>query len=302
MDEELSTLSQQRHVLAARVEDGQCVPVFEHESDQAAPSGSAFKVYVLGAVVDAVERGDLTWDQELTVTEEIRSLPGGTLQEAPAGTKVSVRRAAELMISISDNTATDMLIDALGVQAVEEAYTDMGLSDNNMDGLTPLPTTAQLFQLGWGVDDDIRQQWSGADTQTQREILADLPEGVADIDPLSVTEPRWEEGVDYFISAADLCAAHVALQERAQTPAGEPVRAIVAENVGIPSVAAGFDYLAFKGGSVPGQLTLTWYGEVDDVAVVAIVQVATDEQIDANQVLGPAADVLTLLRTDDASN
>ncbi|CAN5548676.1 hypothetical protein BH23ACT6_BH23ACT6_13120 [soil metagenome] len=218
VEEELSALSQQRNILAARVEDGQCVPVYEHESQRSAPAGSAFKLYVLGALIDAVERGDLAWDQELSVTDEIKSLPSGTLQEAPAGTKVSVERSAELMISISDNTATDMLIEALGVDAVEDVYADMGLSDP--DGLTPVLTTAQLFQLGWGVDDDIREQWSGADTQAQRQIVADLPAGVDGIDPLSVTEPRWGDGIDYFVSAADLCAAHVALQERAATPAG----------------------------------------------------------------------------------
>lgn len=39
--------------LPARVEDGACVPVYEHEADVPAPMGSAFKVYVLGALIDA---------------------------------------------------------------------------------------------------------------------------------------------------------------------------------------------------------------------------------------------------------
>lgn len=67
-------------------------------------------------------------------------------------------------------------------------------------------------------------------------------------------------------------------------------------------MAQGFDYLAFKGGSAPGQLTLTWYGEVGDDQVVTIVQVVSDELIDSNTVLGPAADVLTLLREDVATS
>ncbi len=111
----------------------------------------------------------------------------------------------------------------------------MGLDEP--EGLTPLLSTAQLTQLGWGPDDDARAQWSDADT---------------------VTDPRWQDGIDYFASATELCSAHVALQERAQTPAGEPVRSILAGNPGLQSAARSLDYLGVKGGTAPGQLTLTW--------------------------------------------
>lgn len=291
---ELSEVADEHHLLTAQVEDGGCVPVFERDADESAPIGSAFKLYVLGALVDSVKSGDLAWDDDLTITEDLKSLPSGTLQEEPDGTTVTVQEAATAMISISDNTATDMLIDAIGVEQVEAVYADMGLQ--GPDGLTPLLTTKQLFQLGWGADEDARARWSTADTDEQRAILADLAPGVEGVDPATVIDPRWQEGIDYFATANELCSAHVALQERAESPAGEPVRSILASNTGLPSAAEQFDYLGFKGGAAPGQLTLTWYGEVDDAGMVAVIQVAGESVVDPNVVLGPASDTLQLLR------
>lgn len=296
IDAELGEVARDHHLLAARVQNGACVPLFEVDADEPAPIGSGFKLYVLGALVDAVEAGDLAWDDDLTITAEVKSLPSGTLQEEPDGTTVTVQEAATVMMSISDNTATDLLIEAIGVEQVEAVYEDMGLQEP--DGLTPLLTTKQLFQLGWGGDDQARTAWTGGDTDEQRAILGDLAPGVEGIDPAEVVDPMWQEGIDYFATASELCSAHVALQERAQTPAGEPVRDILSANPGLPGAAEQFDYLAFKGGSAPGQLTLTWYGEVGDADMVTVIQVAADSPVDPNAVLGPASDTLELLRQE----
>jgi beta-lactamase class A len=44
----------------------------------------------------------------------------GTLQDLPDGTKLTVEQAAVKMISVSDNTAADMLLKLVGRAAVEE--------------------------------------------------------------------------------------------------------------------------------------------------------------------------------------
>lgn len=294
VDAELAGLGEQTHVLAARVQDGSCVPVHSTEADEPAPIGSVFKLYVLGALADAVEAGDVSWEDELEVTEEIRSLPSGQLQDAPPGTTVTVREAAELMIAISDNTATDLLIEHIGVAAIEDSLAGLGVQDPQ--GLTPFPTTAQFFQLGWGADDQARQAWGAADTAEQRQILQGLAPGVQGVDPRDVLAPRWEDGIGWFATAQEICAVHVALQQRAQTPAGEPLRGIVSANPGSPTLAADTDYLAFKGGSAPGTVTYSWYAETaDGDPVVAVVQVAGDVSVDPIAVLGPAQDVVLLL-------
>lgn len=297
LEEELLGLGEETHVLAARVQDGACVPVHETAADEAAPIGSVFKLYVLATLVDAVAADDLTWEDELEVTDDIRSLPSGELQDAEPGTTLSVQEAAELMISVSDNTATDLIIEALGVETIEEALSGLGVQDP--DGLIPLPTTSQLFRLGWDSEEEVRGAWGVADTAGQRDILEGLTPGVEGIDPQSVTDPRWAEGIDWFADAQDLCAVHVALQERAQTPAGEPVRDILSTNPGSLAASATVDYLGFKGGSAPGAVTYSWYAEpAEGDPVVVVVQVADKGAVDPLAVLGPAQDLLFLLTQD----
>ena len=45
-----------------------------------------FKLYILSAVANQIDAGDLKWDQQLTITEQIKSLPTGALQNKPDGT------------------------------------------------------------------------------------------------------------------------------------------------------------------------------------------------------------------------
>jgi len=125
--------------------------------DQGAhPLGSMFKLYVLGAVEKAVADGRLSWDGRLTVTDAVKSLPSGQLQDAPTGTTVTVERAAELMISISDNTAADMLIDAVGRARVEQSVVRMGAAQPSL--LTPFLRTRELFTLDGDIE--LRARWS----------------------------------------------------------------------------------------------------------------------------------------------
>ncbi len=253
--------------------------IFASGEDGAFPVGSVFKLYVLGAVTDAVAAGTLAWDTELTLTDDVKSLPSGTLQEEPAGTVVTVRQAAEAMIAVSDNTATDLLIQAVGREAVEAQLAVMGHSDPALN--TPLLTTRELFLLGWGGDDARRAAWADGDAQERRAILAALPAGPPDIDPMTISAAVWQDDLDWFATPDDLVAAHLALQQKADTPAGEPLPAVLGANPGIePEVAGEFDEVAFKGGSSMGVLALTHHYRDAEGAWVVTLQARSDSQTD----------------------
>ncbi len=271
----------------AEVVDGRCVPLdgmpAGPSAGQALPIGSMVKLYVLGAVVDAIAAGELAWDDELTVTDDLRSLPSGELQDEPTGTTVTVLEAAQAMISISDNTATDLLVDAVGRTAVEAELAVMGQADPSPN--VPLATTRELFQVGWGGGAERRLAWQDADEAGRRALLAALPGGVLEVDYGAIASTAvWPFGVDWFATGADLCAAHVALAERAQTAAGEPIRDILSANPGVPRDGEGgvgvdvWPYVAFKGGSSTGTMGGSWYAEgegPDARRVVVVVQTAT---------------------------
>ena len=50
-----------------------------------------FKLYVLGAVAEMIDSGDVGWDDPVEIRDELDSLPGGETQNEPAGSVVSVR-------------------------------------------------------------------------------------------------------------------------------------------------------------------------------------------------------------------
>lgn len=241
----------------------------------AAPIGSIFKLWVLGAVTDAVAGGRLAWEDALVIDAQVRSLPSGELQNLPDGATVTVREAAEKMIAISDNTATDALIRAVGRDAVERAMAAMGHSDPSLN--TPFPTTRELFWLLLG-DGDLRTLWDGAagDADARRAVLERLPAGVPDAAALGGAQPAWRDGVDWFATADDLTAAHAALQERATTPAGTPLRDILSANPGV-EFGEPWRYVAFKGGSSIGVMAGSWYLEREGAAPVVVTVLARSD-------------------------
>ncbi|WP_419183576.1 serine hydrolase [Serinibacter arcticus] len=271
--------------------------VFSSGEEGAFPVGSIVKLYVLGAVVDAVEAGTLTWEDTLTVTDDLKSLPSGELQDAPSGTTVTVREAAEAMIAISDNTATDMLVAAVGREAVETQLAEMGHHDPSLN--IPLLTTRDLFVIGWGDDATRRTTWADGDETVRRDLLASLPSGLPGVDPLTVSTPVWQDGVDWFATPEDLVAAHLALQKKAETPAGEPVPDILGANPGFaPEVASTFDEVAFKGGSSMGVLALSWFVSGPDGDHVLTLQARSDQPsltTDGRPYLAATQDAVMLL-------
>ena len=265
--------------------------------DSAFPVGSIFKLYVLGAVTDAGAEGTLAWDDVLVVTDDVKSLPSGLLQDAPDGTEITVQEAALQMISISDNTATDMLIDAVGRDAVQDQLAVMGHSDPDLN--IPFLTTRELFLLGWADGGANRAGWAAAAASTRDQILADLPAGRPQVAVTDVVEPVWQDGIDWFASPTDLVAAQVALQEKAKTEAGAPLAEILGTNAGIvPELAATFDSLAFKGGSSMGVFALSWYvsGEHGDHVVTLQARTENTADIgDARAYFASAQDALALI-------
>lgn len=101
-----------------------------------------FKLHVLYAVADLVGRGELSWQDTPNVTYPVRSLPSGTLQDASLDTEVTVAEAAEQMIAVTDNAATDMLIDRTGRTRADTGHHDPAARNT-------FPTTQEVFRLGW---------------------------------------------------------------------------------------------------------------------------------------------------------
>ncbi len=272
LEEQLEQFPATVHALIISADDlrGDGEALLDLAGSEPAPLASIFKIYVLLAVSDAVAAGELSWDDELTVNDEVRSLPSGELQDEPSGTVVTVREAATKMIEISDNTATDMLIQRLGRDSVESAVEDAGHHDPRL--LEPFPSTREMFQIEWG-NPVYLERWTTGSSDERRALLDEisrLPFSLEDIE-LS-NDPLWHEGVEWFASPRDIAAAHLALQD-----SGDPmVREIMARNPGVSGES--WDYVAFKGGSSVGVLTGSWLVEDSEGnQYVIVIQAASED-------------------------
>jgi len=81
--------------------------------------GSAFKLAVLAALKSQIASGQHTWSEVVQLQPDWKSLPSGFLQTWPQGSPLTLHTLAALMISQSDNTATDGVIQILDRAAIE---------------------------------------------------------------------------------------------------------------------------------------------------------------------------------------
>jgi beta-lactamase class A len=99
-------------------------------------AASIIKLPVLVSLLAAVDRGDVKMGQSLIIKQDLIAGGSGHLQWRPQGSKVSVREAAELMIVVSDNTATNLLIELLGGKAkLNQEFAVWGLSSTKINNL-----------------------------------------------------------------------------------------------------------------------------------------------------------------------
>ena len=260
VDAALRSVASQVRLLVADVSNGSCRTVHSIEPGTAAPIGAAFKLYVLAALGRAVASGTVRWNQPLTVTAQLKSLPAGELQTEPDGTQVSVLDTAAAMTSLSDNTATDMLINLVGRSAVEDALTATGMANPALD--RPLLTTREIFVLKLRQWPALAERYISANEPSRRTLLA----STVDRAPLpavtaagSWIAPRDINSLEYFASASDICRAYASLAALAARPGLAPIGQVLSLNDDSLALdPAQWKTTWFKGGSEPGVLTMAY--------------------------------------------
>ncbi|NAS22126.1 hypothetical protein GT755_10570 [Herbidospora sp. NEAU-GS84] len=283
IDERLATVAPSGFLAAGQ----DCKPVHGVEPNRARPLGSMFKLYVLGAVAQEVKAGRLSWTDRLTVTGAKKSLPSGELQNRPDGTKVPVKEAAELMISISDNTATDLLIDRVGKPAVEAVIRAWS---SNADKNIPLLTTRELFVLKGADYPKYAEGFLAA--PDRRAYLEDVVDKVPNSDVTAWTTPRQVTTIEWFGSPADMCRALVNLHGFG----GPELNEIMGANdAGLGLDQKTWPTVWFKGGSEPGVLTLGFLARSDQNKIGVVVVQAADEKKALPEVAA-ATQVLAIVR------
>lgn len=119
------------------------------------PTASSAKIWVLVEVFKQVEEGKITLDRRVSLTPEDKVLGSGVLRDLQPGLNLTIRDLATLMIIVSDNTATNMCIDLLGIDSIRRTMRELGLADsrlNNRIDFSLLLDDAGAFAVGTCAD------------------------------------------------------------------------------------------------------------------------------------------------------
>ncbi len=113
--------------------------------DEKFETASTIKVYILAALFDAIEQGKASLKDMLTCEERFWIDGSGILGSLEVGTTLSVKNVATLMIIVSDNIATNMLIDYLGIDNINACIQKLGCKDTVLHNVLDF---AKYHQLG----------------------------------------------------------------------------------------------------------------------------------------------------------
>ena len=237
---------------AARLEESGPANFLTQKAERPLAIGSAFKLFLLAALVRDVKAGERRWNDVVPLGSP--SLPSGLLQDWPKGSPLTLHSLAALMISRSDNSAADTLLAVLGREKVEALLPELGLAAPALD--RPFLATREAFVLKYG-DPTLLRRWTAADEAGRRALLGELAAAeAARLDGTRFTgRPTAIGEVEWFASPADLVRTLDWLRRSGDSTALD----LLAINPGLDSaLTRDFDYLGFKGGSEPGVLNMSF--------------------------------------------
>lgn len=245
--------------------------------------GSAFKLVILAELVRSIEAGERRWSD--VVTLDGSALPGGGYAQQPKGTKIALQQLAERMISVSDNSATDILLFHLGRAKVEAMLPVVGFTDGAGRNV-PFLGALELFKLKGVEGGALGTRYLSLPPTARRAFLdgtvlktpiAAIPRDLfQNGKPVRIAELEW------FASPNDLIRAMDWLRRHMDGPAGAELRAILSKNPGIPDAATNWRYVGYKGGSEPGVLTMAFLLQAKDGDWYALAAGANDPDKDVD--------------------
>lgn len=113
------------------LERGDCLDIGADEPFLAA---STIKVPILVALYAAVAAGDVHLGTEVRLQQEDQVGGAGVLHLLAPGALLAVRDLATLMITVSDNSATNILIDLLGIDRINAIMESVGMGKSRLWG------------------------------------------------------------------------------------------------------------------------------------------------------------------------
>ena len=100
--------------------------------NQLFPSASLVKIPLMAACFLAADQGRIKLDRNIALKSVDKLTGSGVLKDMPVGTTFSVGRLTGLMIYDSDNTATNIVTNLLGIDYLNRTFKTFGLKDTEL--------------------------------------------------------------------------------------------------------------------------------------------------------------------------
>jgi beta-lactamase class A len=100
------------------------------------PSASLIKVPILVAMLEEVQQGRMRLDERVSMIERDRVGGTGVLRHMGTGTALTLEELAWLMTVLSDNTATNLILDKIDVRTVWTKMEALGLPHSKVHSKT----------------------------------------------------------------------------------------------------------------------------------------------------------------------
>ena len=105
---------------------------YSFNGDERVRTASTIKVAVMIEAFTRVAEGRAKWTDELVLTKAARYGGSGVLPELADGLRLTLRDCVNLMMVVSDNTATNMVLDYLTTDAVNARMNALGFKDTRI--------------------------------------------------------------------------------------------------------------------------------------------------------------------------
>jgi hypothetical protein len=255
VDADLGALAPRATYLMARVGDAECAPLHGREVDERHPIAGTAHLYVLAALGQRIDAGELAWSDTVVVRDALR-LPNG-LGDVPDGTPLTLLELASRMIARGDGGATDHLIDFLGREAVEAALDRAGHGAPEVN--RPFLMTREAGLLKRDLEAADVSVYLDGDETARREFLEDLAgrAPTRNFVPEALV-PQFIDDIEWYASATELCRVMVYLDELADRPGLAEIRDVLSMNTYFDLDRAIFPSIQYQGGAEPGVRHMSW--------------------------------------------
>jgi beta-lactamase class A len=126
---EVSNFKGKVYLFARNLDTGE---TYSYGGEERVRTASTIKVAVMIEAWARVAEGKAKWTDELVLTKAARYSGSGILPEMSDGLRLSLQDCVRLMMLLSDNTATNMVLDYLGTDSVNERMNSLGFKSTRL--------------------------------------------------------------------------------------------------------------------------------------------------------------------------